>query len=52
VARALGGEVVVTSAVVEAIGRSDYLEFDPIGASELKGFPTPAELYSARPRTP
>jgi adenylate cyclase len=52
VARALGGEVVVTSAVVEAIGSSDYLKFDPIGASELKGFPKPAELYSARPRTP
>jgi adenylate cyclase len=52
VARALGGEVVVTRAVVDAIGSSDYLEFDHIGAVELKGFPEPAELYSVRPRTP
>jgi adenylate cyclase len=52
VARALGGEVVVTRAVVDAIGSSDYLEFDEIGETELKGFPQPAELFSARPRTP
>ncbi len=52
VARGLGGEVVVTRAVVDAIGASDYLEFDPIGATELKGFPHPAELFSARPRSP
>jgi adenylate cyclase len=51
VARALGGEVLVTRAVVDAIGSSDYLEFDPIGATELKGFPEPAELFSARPKT-
>jgi len=52
VARGLGGEVVVTRAVVDTIGKSDYLEFDPIGATDLKGFPEPAELFSARPRTP
>ncbi|HZA88937.1 MAG TPA: adenylate/guanylate cyclase domain-containing protein [Solirubrobacterales bacterium] len=51
VARALGGEVLVTRTVVDAIGSSDYLEFDPIGATELKGFPEPAELFSARPKT-
>jgi adenylate cyclase len=51
VARALGGEVLVTRAVVDAIGSSDYLNFDPIGATELKGFPEPAELFSARPKT-
>jgi adenylate cyclase len=51
VARALGGEVLVTRAVVDAIGSSDYLEFDPIGATELKGFPEPAELFSTRPKT-
>jgi adenylate cyclase len=51
VARALGGEVLVTRAVVDAIGGSDYLEFDPIGAIELKGFPEPAELFTARPKT-
>ena len=39
VARALGGEVMVTTAVVDGIGSSDYLEFDPIGEVELKGFP-------------
>jgi adenylate cyclase len=52
VARALGGEVLVTRSVVDAIGSSDYLEFDEIGETELKGFPEPAELFSARPRTP
>jgi adenylate cyclase len=51
VARALGGEVLVTKAVVDAIGKSDYLEFDPIGATELKGFPEPAELFTVRPRS-
>jgi adenylate cyclase len=50
VARALGGEVMVTTAVVDAIGRSDYLEFDPIGEVELKGFPAPVELFVARPK--
>ena len=50
VARALGGEVMITTAVVDGIGNSDYLEFDPIGEVELKGFPQPAELFVARPR--
>ena len=50
VARALGGEVMVTTAVVDGIGRSDYLEFDPIGEVDLKGFPQPVELFVARPR--
>jgi adenylate cyclase len=50
VSRALGGEVVVTRAVVDAIGESDYLQFDPIGKTELKGFPEPAELFTARPK--
>ena len=41
----------VTRAVVDAIGSSDYLEFDPIGEVELKGFPEPVELFvAARPR--
>jgi adenylate cyclase len=48
VARALGGEVMVTRAVADAIGDSAYLEFDPIGRVELKGFPRPAELLVAR----
>jgi adenylate cyclase len=50
VARALGGEVMVTAPVVEAIGESDYLEFEPIGRVELKGFGVPAELYTVRVR--
>jgi adenylate cyclase len=52
VARALGGEIMVTTAVVDAIGRSDYLEFDPIGRVELKGFPEPVELFVVRAREP
>jgi adenylate cyclase len=50
VARALGGEVMVTAPVVEAIGESDYLEFEPIGHVELKGFGAPAELFTVRVR--
>ncbi len=50
VARALGGEVMVTTAVADAIGASAYLEFDPIGRVELKGFPQPVELFVARAR--
>jgi adenylate cyclase len=52
VARALGGEVMVTTAVVDEIGGSDYLEFEPIGRVDLKGFPEPAELFVARAREP
>ncbi len=52
VARALGGEVMVTRAVLDAIGASDYLEFDPIGQVELKGFPAAVELFVARAREP
>jgi adenylate cyclase len=52
VARALGGEVMVTTAVVDAIGPSAYLDFDPIGRVDLKGFPEPVELFVARARAP
>jgi len=48
VARALGGEVLVTAEVVDAIGASGYLTFDPIGEVELKGFPRPVELFVVR----
>jgi adenylate cyclase len=48
VARAVGGEVMVTRAVVEAIGESDYLDFDPIGEVDLKGVTQPAELCVVR----
>jgi class 3 adenylate cyclase len=40
----------VTTAVVDAVGSSDYLEFEPIGDVELKGFPEPVELFVARAR--
>ena len=39
----------VTPPVVDAIGGSDYLEFEPIGEVELKGFPQPVELFVVGP---
>ena len=47
VARALGGEVLVTRSVVDAIGESEYLDLEPIGEVALKGFPEPTELSVA-----
>jgi adenylate cyclase len=52
VARALGGEILVTKPVADAIGSSEYLEFDPIGKVGLKGFPEPVELFIVRARDP
>jgi adenylate cyclase len=52
VARALGGEVLVTMPVADAIGGSDYLEFDPIGKVGLKGFHDPVDLFIVRARAP
>jgi adenylate cyclase len=52
VARALGGEVMVTAAVVDAIGRSEHLEFEPIGRVDLKGLSEPVELFVASARNP
>ena len=51
VSRALGGEVLVTEAVVKAMDESDFLRFDTIGEVVLKGFPEPISLYIARPAT-
>jgi adenylate cyclase len=48
--RALGGEVLVTAAIVNTIGPSGYLAFDPIGEVELAGFPAPVDLFVARAR--
>jgi adenylate cyclase len=48
VSRALAGEVLVTQALVEAVGGSDFLRFDAIGEVVLKGFPDPISLYIAR----
>jgi adenylate cyclase len=47
--RALGGEVLVTQALVDATEGSDFLRFDAIGEVVLKGFPEPISLYIARP---
>jgi adenylate cyclase len=49
VSRALGGEVLVTQALVNAVDESDFLRFDAIGEVVLKGFPDPISLYIARP---
>ncbi len=46
--RALGGEVIVTRSLVDAIGESDYLAFEEIGEVRLAGVPDPQELYVAR----
>jgi len=48
VARAAGGEVLVTRPVAEAAGRQDGLEFELIGEVVLKGFNHPTELFLAR----
>jgi adenylate cyclase len=48
VARALGGEVLATTSVADAIGSSDFLEFDPIGKVGLKGFEEPINLFLVR----
>lgn len=50
VARAAGGEVLVTRAVVDAASRGDALEFELIGEVVLKGFNEPTELFLARAR--
>lgn len=50
VARALGGEVMVTRQVADAIGASDFLHFRPIGKVDLKGIGEPIELYVVESR--
>jgi adenylate cyclase len=48
VARARGGEVIVTDSVMDAIKTSDYLKFDKIGDVKLKGFDEPKALCRAQ----
>jgi class 3 adenylate cyclase len=48
--RALGGEVLVTDTVREAIGEHRDLELDSLGEVDLKGFPEPTPLYLVRVR--
>jgi adenylate cyclase len=47
VARARGGEVLVTDSVVEGVRGSEHLEFEDIGSVKLKGFDEPRELCRA-----
>jgi adenylate cyclase len=47
-ARALGGEVLVTRSVADAIGNSRYLDLETIGKVGLKGFPQPIDLFIAK----
>lgn len=47
VARARGGEVLVTRPVVDLADGVDGLEFDRVGEVRLKGFSDPTELYVA-----
>jgi adenylate cyclase len=48
VARAAGGEVLVTRRVVELAAGVDGLRFDRIGEISLKGFTQPIELFDAQ----
>lgn len=50
VARAAGGEVLVTRPVVDAAARQDGLDFELIGEVVLKGFNHPTELFLAHLR--
>ncbi|MFL5867792.1 MAG: MerR family transcriptional regulator [Thermoleophilaceae bacterium] len=47
VARARGGEVLVTDAVMDAVKDSGHLGFEGIGSVKLKGFDEPAQLFRA-----
>jgi adenylate cyclase len=47
VARARGGEVLVTDSVVEAVRGASHLSFDEIGQVKLKGFNQPRQLCRA-----
>ncbi len=47
VARARGGEVLVTDAVMDAVTDAGHLDFEGIGTVKLKGFDEPAQLFRA-----
>ena len=47
VARARGGEVLVTDAVVERVAESEHLAFEGVGQVKLKGFTAPVQLCRA-----
>jgi adenylate cyclase len=50
VARARGGEVLVTDSVVDAVSSAAHLRFEPIGDVKLKGFDEPRQLCRASTR--
>jgi adenylate cyclase len=50
VARARGGEILVTDSVVEAVHDAAHLRFETIGQVKLKGFAAPRQLCRASPR--
>ena len=50
VARARGGEVLVSDSVVESVRDSNHLSFEPIGQVKLKGFDEPRQLCRASPK--
>jgi adenylate cyclase len=50
VARARGGEVLVSGAVADTIGKSDHLAFEGIGEIKLKGFDEPTAMFRAVPK--
>jgi adenylate cyclase len=47
VARARGGEVLVTDSVVERVAESEHLVFEGVGQVKLKGFDEPRQLCRA-----
>ena len=50
VARARGGEVLVTDAIKDAVQEAGHLSFEGIGTVKLKGFDEPAQLFRASAR--
>jgi len=50
VARARGGEVLLSDSVVDAVRDSNHLSFEPIGQVKLKGFDEPRQLCRATPK--
>jgi adenylate cyclase len=50
VARARGGEVLLSDSVVQAVRDSNHLTFEPIGQVKLKGFDEPRQLCRATPK--
>ena len=50
VARARGGEVLVTDSVIAAVKDAPHLEFEDIGTVKLKGFDEPRTLCRAYPK--